>query len=146
MTIRSTTHRLGAIIVATAALTSLTGVAQAASTKPSQMTKSEYRALTLRSEALNQQYRLGEWKGVPAGMTPPEYRALVLRGEAMNKQYGLGRWSGTTAVRAPLGSSPGFAWEAFGIGAVAMLGALLLTGGVIAARRYTRDAPRVRTS
>jgi hypothetical protein len=146
MRISSTTHRFGAIIVATAAFASLTGVAQAAPAKPTQMTKSEFRALTLRSEALNQQYRLGKWKGVPAGMTPAEYRALVVRGEALNKHYGLGRWSERTAVRTPPGSSHGFAWDAFGIGAVAMLGALLLTVGVIAVKRYTRDAPRIRTS
>ena len=57
------------------------------------MSKAEYRALVLRSEALNQKYRLGQWKGVPQGMTPSEYRALVIRGEALNKQYGLGKWS-----------------------------------------------------
>jgi hypothetical protein len=79
-------------------------------------------------------------------MTAPEYRALMIRSEALNKHYGLGRWSALSAARASIGSSHGFAWGAFGIGAVAMLGLTLLAAGAIAGRRYTRGAPRVRTS
>ena len=67
------------------------------------MSKAEYRALVIRSEALNQKYHLGRWQGVPQGMTPSEYRALVIRGEALNKQYGLGKWSkARDAVGEPL--------------------------------------------
>jgi hypothetical protein len=146
MKIGITAHRIAAVVLAIAALTSLTGVAQAAASKPDGMSTAEYRALMLRSEALNEKYRLGEWKGVPAGMTPPEYRALVIRSEALNKKYGLGRWSTPTAVRTPTGSSHGFAWGAFGIGGAAMLGLVLLAAGVIGGSRYTRDAPRVGTS
>jgi hypothetical protein len=110
------------------------------------MTKAEYRALMLRSEALNQKYRLGDWKGVPAGMTPPQYRALEIRSEALNKLYGLGNRSATpTPTQTSTASSDGFAWRAFGIGAVAMLGLVLLVSGVIAGNRYTRGA-QVRTS
>ena len=109
---------------------------------PVGMTPAQYRALKIRSEALNQQYGLGAWKGVPAGMTPPAYRALKIRSEALNKKYGLGGWSTAATAQASTGKSHGFAWEAFGIGAVAMLGLALLAAGVIGGRRYTR----VRTS
>ena len=51
--------------------------------------KAEYRALGLRSEALNQKYGLGP--AVPQGMTAAEYRALRLRSEALNQKYGLGK-------------------------------------------------------
>ena len=106
------------------------------------MSQAEYRALIIRSNALNEKYRLGEWKNVPLGMTPAEYRALVIRGEALNKQYGLGKWSASSST----GVSHGFAWGAFGIGAVAMLGLVLLAGGVVAGSRHGRETPRVRTS
>jgi hypothetical protein len=148
MKIRSTSQSIAAVVVAIAALTALTGVAQAATSKPAQMSKAEYRALMLRSEALNEKYQLGDWKGAPTGMTAAAYRALVLRSEAMNKHYGLGKWSASaaTAARTQTSSSEGFAWDAFGIGAVAMLGLVLLTAGAIAGTRYTRGAPHVRTS
>lgn len=175
--ISSKTHRIAAVLAAIAALAAVTGVAQAATSKPAGMSKAEYRALMLRSEALNQQYqlghwkgvpqgmtpaeyralkirgealnqqyRLGEWKGVPQGMTPPEYRALKIRGEALNKSYGLGKWSTATAARTSASSTHGFAWGAFGIGAVAMLGLVLLTSGVVLGSRHSRNAPRIRTS
>ena len=129
-------------------LAGLSGVAQGATStsKPAGMSAAEYRALTLRGEALNQKYGLGAWKGVPAGMTAPQYRALKIRSEALNKHYGLGGWSASATARASNGKSHGFAWGAFGIGAVAMLGLALLAAGVIGGRRYTRGAPRVRTS
>ena len=146
MKIGITSRRIASVVVAIAALTALTGSAQAATTKPNGLSTAQYRALVLRSEALNQKYRLGEWKGVPRGMNLPEYRALVTRSEALNKQYGLGRWSTSAAPRATSGASHGFAWGAFGIGAVTMLGLLLLAAGVIVGSRFMRDAPRVRTS
>jgi hypothetical protein len=144
--ISSKTHRIAAVFAAIVALATVTGVAQAASSKPAGMSKAEYRALMLRSEALNQKYRLGDWKGVPQGMTPAEYRALMIRSEALNKQYGLGKWSSATAARTTTGSAHGFSWGAFGIGAVAILGLVLLATGEFAGSRYTRQAPPVRTS
>ena len=68
----------------------------------------------------------------------------MLRSEALNKQYGLGKWSNAGSISH--GSTHGFAWGAFGIGAVAMLGLVLLAGGVVAGSRHAREAPRVRTS
>jgi hypothetical protein len=136
------THRIAAVLAAIVALAAVTGVAQAA--RPAGMSKAEYRALVLRSEGLNEKYRLGAWKGVPQGMSPQEYRAVMLRSEALNKQYGLGRWSNASSISTV--STHGFAWGAFGIGAVAMLGLVLVAGGVVAGSRHSRQSPRVRTS
>jgi hypothetical protein len=145
MKIGSTAKWFAAVLAGIAALTTLSGVAEAATSKPAGMSKAQYQALALRSEALNQHYRLGEWKGMPAGMTASEYRTLMIRSEALNKKYGLGT-SATAAARTPAGSSEGFAFSAFGIGAGAMLGLVLLAAGVIARSRYTRDAAGIRTS
>ena len=130
------THRIAAVLAAIVALAAVTGVAQAAT--PAGMSKAEYRALVLRSEGLNEKYRLGAWKGVPHGMAPQEYRALMLRSEALNKQYGLGKWS-TASTRTS--SIQGFSWGAFGIGAVAMLGIVLVGIGVVAGSRQRHNAP-----
>ncbi len=144
MKISTTAQRIAAIVVAIVAL-AVAGVAQAATSRPAAMSKAEYRALVIRSEALNQKYHLGQWKGVPQGMTPSEYRALVIRGEALNKQYGLGKWSKASATQSA-GSTNGFSWGAFGIGAVAMLGLVLVGIGVIAGNRQRHNAPSVRIS
>jgi hypothetical protein len=68
----------------------------------------------------------------------------MLRSEALNKQYGLGKWSNASSISTV--STHGFAWGAFGIGAVAMLGLVLLAGGVVAGSRHGRETPRIRTS
>ena len=78
-------HRVAALLTAVAALAFFAGAVQAAKSHPAGMTKAEYRALMLRSEALNRQHGLG--------MTNNEYRAMMLRSEALNRQYRLG--SGT---------------------------------------------------
>jgi hypothetical protein len=172
----SKTHRIATVLAAIVALAAVTSVAQAATSKPAGMSKAEYRALVIRSDALNQKYGLGEWKGVPQGMTPAEYRALmlrsealnqryhlgtsksvtqgmtpaehralVIRSEALNKHYGLGKWSKSATARATT-ATRGFSWGAFGIGAVAMLGLVLVGIGVVAGNRQRHNAPRIRTS
>jgi hypothetical protein len=65
----SKTHRIATVLAAIVALAAVTSVAQAATSKPAGMSKAEYRALVIRSDALNQKYGLGDWKGVPQGMT-----------------------------------------------------------------------------
>jgi hypothetical protein len=85
---RTHIHRVAALLTAVAALAFFAGSAQAASSRPAGMTKAEYRALILRSEALNRQYGLGSYK--PTAMGSQEYRALVLRSKALNAKYGLG--------------------------------------------------------
>ena len=60
-------HRVAALLTAVAALAFFAGAVQAAKSHPAGMTKAEYRALMLRSEALNRQHGLG--------MTNHEYSA-----------------------------------------------------------------------
>ena len=84
MNIASTIGRIAAVLAAVSALTALAGVAQAGTLRAPSMSKAEYRALMLRSEALNQKYRLGSQRAVPQGMAAAEYRALMLRSEALN--------------------------------------------------------------
>jgi hypothetical protein len=139
----TTTSQKIAAALAALVLAAAGGIAQAATSKPSGMSQAEYRALVARSAGLNERYRLGAWQRVPEGLSPAEYRALTLRSEALNKQYGLGKWSAAAQTQV---STHGFAWGAFGIGAVAMLGVVLLAGGVVVGSRRGREAPRFRTS
>jgi hypothetical protein len=114
------------------------------------MSKAEYRALILRSEALNQRYGLGPQRVVPQGMTAAEYRALILRSEALNQKYGLGKQKAAAVTSQPTNSPRGFAWGAFGIGAAVMFGLALLAGGFFVRRRLLATlrglAPRYRTT
>ena len=127
-------HRVAALLTAVAALAFFAGSVQAANSRPAGMTKDAYRALMLRSEALNERYGLGKWAGRPPSMSPAAYRALMLRSEALNRRYGLDRTSQSTKVVAQQTSSGnGFDWGDFSIGAAAMLGLVLLTQGLLAA-------------
>ena len=76
---------------------------------------------------------------MPQGLSPAEYRALTIRSEALNKQYGLGKWSASAQTHGV--STHGFAWGAFGIGAVAMLGLVLLAGGVVVGKPARPRSP-----
>ncbi len=143
MMITTTTRKIATVLAALVVLAAAGGVAQAATSKPSGMSQAEYRALLARSAGLNERYRFGAWKGVPEGLSPAEYRALMLRSEALNKQYGLGKWAASAQTQV---STHGFAWGTFGIGAVAMLGLVLLAGGTVVGSRRGREAPRVSTS
>ena len=81
-------HRVAALLTAVAALVFFAGSVQAANSRPAGMTKAEYRALMLRSEALNRQDGLGSGTDKPAAMGWQEHRALVLRSKALNAKYG----------------------------------------------------------
>lgn len=81
-------HRVAALLTAVAALAFFAGSVQAANSRPAGMTKAEYRALMLRSEALNRQYGPGSGTYKPAAMGWQQ--ALVLRSKALNAKYGLG--------------------------------------------------------
>jgi hypothetical protein len=140
------THKIAVVLAALVALVAFTSIAQAGSSKPAGMTKAEYRALVLRSQALNEKYRLGEWKNVPKGMTAAEYHALMARSEGLNKKYGLGNWSTASSNRVTTVATNGFSWGAFGIGAAAAFGLVLLAGGLVAGSRHTRQSTRVRIS
>ena len=124
--------------------------AQAATSRPAGMSQPEYRALMIRSEALNALYgnavtRLspqqftGYYKAGANLMAPQEFAALVARSEALNRQSGLDRTSQpTNVVEQPTGSGNGFDWADFGIGAAAMLGLVLLSGGLLAGVYFGR--------
>ena len=141
---RNHIHRVAALLTAVAALAFFTGSVQAANSRPVGMTKAEYRALMLRSEALNQQYGLGSGTYKPTAMGRQEYRALALRSKALNAKYGL---SGARVVASPppavTVAENGFVWGDFAIGAAAMLGLVLVATGVFA---VTRRIPRTRVS
>ena len=135
MNIASTIGRIAAVLATVSALTALAGVAQAGTSRPPSMSKAEYQALMLRSEALNQKSGLGPQSAVPQGMTAAEYRALMLRSEALNQKYGLGKQKAAAVTSQPTNSTRGFAWGAFGIGAAVMFGLALLAGGLFVRHR-----------
>jgi hypothetical protein len=148
--IASTIGRIAAVLATVSALAALAGVAQAGTSRPQSMSKAEYRALMLRSEALNQKYGLGPQRAVPQGMTAAEYRALMLRSQALNTRYGLDKQMAAAVTPQPTNSTRGFAWGAFGIGAAVMFGLALLAGGFFVRRRLLATlrghAPRYRTT
>jgi hypothetical protein len=87
-------HRIAALLTAVAALAFFAGSVQAANSRPAGMTKAAYRALMLRSEALNRQYGLGSGallatSAVAASdaLTPKAIHALGARYEAMAQYY-----------------------------------------------------------
>src|SRR5215218_7881723 len=100
MTSSKYTRRLAALLMASAAIlpaqsqsalasgNRLAGTNPAVSDKPATMSEAEYRALMLRSDALNEKYGLGDWAGRPATMSKAEFRALILRGRGLNERYG----------------------------------------------------------
>jgi hypothetical protein len=134
------------LLAAIAVLIALAGIAQAAIARPAPMSIAEYRALMLRSQALNKIYHLGTYSRVRVGMTGAEYRALMLRSEALNKKYGLGHWKTPAAAPKLATVAGGLSWTAYGIGAAAVAGLVLLLAGAIAARRSGRRIPRTRIS
>jgi hypothetical protein len=150
MNISQTTLRIGAVLSTIGTLVALAASAQAATPKPVGMTQPEYRALMIRSEALNKLYgnavtRLSprQFEGLyQAGanlMAPQEFAALVARSAALDRRHGLDRTSQPTKVVEPAtGSANGFDWRDFGIGAAAMLGLVLLSGGLVAGAYFGR--------
>jgi hypothetical protein len=124
-------------------------------------TKAELRALEIRGQALDnlcggvtlvgQAYEAvcGTF-GIGGRLTPDQLRALQIRGVAMNQLCGERVLSSdasaalcgsvrTSASRHGSGSGAGvFDWSDFGTGAGAMLGLVLLGGGLAAAARYGR--------
>ena len=112
-------------------------------------TASELRALEIRGQALNQMcgdstlvgsaYRsLCGTTGASNRPTASELRALEIRGQALNQLCAgsSGEISATLCGRLATGQvtqvtrSSGFDWSDFGIGAGAMLGFVLLAGGI----------------
>jgi hypothetical protein len=137
-------RRFSVVIVAVVALALAVG-ATAGNTRPAGMSKAEYRALMLRSQALDHKYGLDSTSFKPAGMSAAEYRALMLRSRALDRIYGLDKPQPVVVSAAPT-STRGFGWTAFGIGAAAMLGLVLVAGGVALGGRALRQVSPVETS
>jgi hypothetical protein len=142
-------HRIAALLSVIGALLILGGTAHAATSKPAGMSNAEYRALMIRSQALNDRYGLGWPAQKPELMTAAELRALMLRSQALNEKYGLGGSAvaePTTRPQPAVIATDAFAWGDFGIGAAAMFGLVVLVAGLIAGGRLGRGALRARSS
>jgi len=119
---------------------------------PEGTTKAAYRALHIRSEALNNLYgnavtRLSPaqfaayWNAGASRLSPDEFNALVVRSEGLNS-YGKTLQASTPV--ASTSASTSFAWDDFGIGMAAAFGLVLLTGGLaVAVRTGTRKQVRI---
>ena len=103
---------------------------------PEGMTKAEYRALHIRSEALSNRYG-----NAVRRLSPDVLNALAVRSEGLNS-YGKTRETSTPAASTPTSTS--FAWDDFGIGMATAFGLVLLTGGLaVAVRTGTRTRVRI---
>ena len=118
-----------------AALAGATATAASAGV-PEGMTKAEYRALHIRSEALSN--RDGN---AVTRLSPDALNALAVRSEALNS------YAKTPQASTPVAStraSTSFAWDDFAVGMAAAFGLLLLTGGLaVAVRTGTRKRVRI---
>lgn len=136
---------IGAVLAGETATAASAGV-------PEGMTKAAYRALHIRSEALNNLYgnavtRLSPaqfaayWNAGASRLSPDEFNALVVRSEGLNS-YGKTLQASTPV--ASTSASTSFAWDDFGIGMAAAFGLVLLTGGgAVAVRTGTRKHVRI---
>ena len=136
---------IGAVLAGETAAAASAGV-------PEGMTKAAYRALHIRSEALNNLYgnavtRLSPaqfaayWNAGASRLSPDAFNALVVRSEGLNS-YGKTLQASTPVASASASTS--FAWDDFGIGMAAAFGLVLLTGGLaVAVRTGTRKRVRI---
>ena len=136
---------IGAVLAGATATAASAGV-------PEGMPKAEYRALHIRSEALNNLYgnavtRLSpaqfaaNWNAGASRLSPDEFNALLVRSEGLNS-YGKTLQASTPV--ASTSASTSFAWDDFGIGMGAAFGLVLLTGGLaVAVRTGTRNRVRI---
>jgi hypothetical protein len=147
----------------------ITAVAVAVAVAPSGLagnpTPAELKALEIRGQALNQRcdnptlsreaFRaLCGTVGARYQPTRAELRALEIRGQALNHLCDGREVASVAGFRAVCGGgarlvtlaapeapgTSGFDWSDFGIGAGAMLGLVLLSGGIAAAVHYSRRA------
>jgi hypothetical protein len=89
------------------------------------------RADKIRGQELNRRYDLGTYPVIETR------RADKIRGQALNRRYGLGQY-------AVVKTSSTFQWNDAGIGAGAMLGTILVAGGLaVTLRRRGGGTPSV---
>jgi hypothetical protein len=136
---------IGAVLAGEPATAASAGV-------PEGMTTAAYRALQIRSEALNNLYGnavtrfspaqfAAYWKAGASRLSPDAFNALVVRSEGLNS-YGKTLQASTPV--ASTSASTSFAWGDFGIGMAAAFGLVLLTGGLaVAVRTGTRKRVRI---
>jgi len=96
-----------------------------AQAKPVGMSNAEYQALMIRSEGLNQNYRVGQ-----------KSQQAIIR----EKLGEIGAWAvPSTSAQDAASSSHGFDWNDAGIGAAFVLGATLLgAASMVTMRRHHR--------
>jgi hypothetical protein len=122
----------------------------------------------IRGQELNRRYHLGQYaqsgSNTRFGMTAQEWKAEQVRGDALNRTYHLGAYSPAAEARkadkirgqelnrryhlgqyAVIETSSTFQWNDAGIGAAAMLGTILVAGGlaVLTLRRRGGVKPSV---
>jgi hypothetical protein len=136
---------IGAVLVGETATAASAGV-------PEGMTKAAYRALHVRSEALNNLYGnavtglspaqfAAYWNAGGSRLSPDGFNALVVRSEGLNS-YGKTLQASTPV--ASTSASTSFAWDDFGVGMAAAFGLVLLMGGLaVAVRTGTRKRVRI---
>jgi len=89
------------------------------------------RADRIRGQELNRRYNLGKYAVIEAR------KADKVRGQELNRRYGLGQY-------AVVGTSSTFQWNDAGVGAAAMLGTILVAGGLaVTLRRRGGGKPSV---
>ena len=135
---------IGAVLAGETATAASAGV-------PEGMTKAAYRALHIRSEALNNHGNAvtslspaqfaASWNAGASRLSPDGFNALVVRSEGLNS-YGKTLQASTPV--ASTSASTAFAWDDFGIGMAAAFGLVLLAGGLaVAVRTGTRKQVRI---
>jgi hypothetical protein len=131
-------NRLSTTIVAVAVIAAALGLGSAlGATPPAGMSAQEYRALVIRSQALNDLYGEPEVRSGYKAMV----RADRIRGEAMNRLARSGLFSTPpvpSATGADTVAGDGFDWTDFSIGLGAMFGFVLLGGALAGATLYAR--------
>ena len=135
-------NRISRMLVVAAIALATVGVGTSlAATPPAGMSEQEFRAQQIRSQALNDLY------GAPE--VTSQYKAMVradrIRGEAMNRLARNGVLSAPIFVATDTAVGSGFDWGDFSIGLGAMLGLVLVAGGlavgVRTARRQSTQRP-----
>ena len=103
-------------------------IAQAGNGTRQGLTAQQWKAVRARAQATDRYYHLGAYS--PAAVAR---RANARRSQAENRYYHLGQY-------AVIGTSNPFQWSDAGIGAGAMLGMILVAGGLaVVVRRRTPD-------
>jgi type II secretory pathway pseudopilin PulG len=143
-----TMYRLAIVGIVLSGVLMSAAIAQA---KPVEMSKAENRALVIRSEGLNQKYRVGqksqqtiirEKLGEIGAWAVPSTSTASTRQPTIREMLGeIGAWAvpstSTSSTPTPVVSSDdGFDWNNAGIGAALILGAMLGVASLATRRRH----------